>query len=115
MWFLMVSQLITLLSNPVSIKVLSLPLLFLIHIKYLERNIKYNVIFFADDTMLYSIVNYPVISANDLNHDLKVINQWAYQWKMEFNLIQISKLQNYYFPGNIVQPMHLFSSMVVLW
>ena len=35
--------------------------------------------------MLFSIVNDPIISANELNHDLKVINQWAYQWKMEFN------------------------------
>ena len=49
------------------------------------RNIKSNVTFFADDTMLFSIVNDPVISANKLNQDLKVINQWTYQWKMEFN------------------------------
>ena len=61
------------------------PLLFLIYINDLERNIKSNVNFFADDTMLFSIVNDPVISANELNQDLKVINQWAYQWKMEFN------------------------------
>ena len=31
------------------------------------------------------MVNNPTISANELNHDLKVISQWAYQWKMEFN------------------------------
>ena len=61
------------------------PLLFLIYINDLERNIKSNVNIFADDTMLFSIVNDPVISANELNQDLKVINQWAYQWKMEFN------------------------------
>ena len=61
------------------------PLLFLIYIDDLERNIKSNVNFLADDTMLFSIVNDPVISANELNQDLKVINQWAYQWKMEFN------------------------------
>ena len=40
---------------------------------------------FADDIMLFSVVNDPVISADELNHDLKVLNQWAYQWKMEFN------------------------------
>ena len=57
------------------------PLLFLIYINDLERNIKYNVNCFADDT----IINDPVPSANGLNHDLKVINQWAYQWRMEFN------------------------------
>ena len=35
--------------------------------------------------MLFSIANDPVISATDLNPDLNVINQWACQWKMEFN------------------------------
>ena len=35
--------------------------------------------------MLYSIVNDPVQTGADLNHDLDVIQQWAYQWKMEFN------------------------------
>ena len=35
--------------------------------------------------MLFSIVKDPVISANDLNHDLDIIYQWAHQWKMEFN------------------------------
>ena len=61
------------------------PLLFLIYINDLERNIKSNVNFFADDTMLFSIVKDPVISASDLNHDLDIIYQWAHQWKMEFN------------------------------
>ena len=61
------------------------PLLFLIYINDLERNIKSNVKFFADDTMLYSMVKDPAISANNLNHDLDIIQQWAYQWKMEFN------------------------------
>ena len=37
------------------------------------------------DTMLFSVVNNPEISANELNHDIKVISQWAYQWKMKFN------------------------------
>ena len=34
--------------------------------------------------MLFSVVNNPAITANELNHDLKVISQWAYQWKMNF-------------------------------
>ena len=61
------------------------PLLFLIYINDLERNIKSNIKFFADDTMLFSIVKDPTKSANNLNHDLDIIQQWAYQWKMEFN------------------------------
>ena len=61
------------------------PLLFLIYINDLEKNIKSNIKFFADDTMLFSVVKNPVLSANDLNYDLEIINQWAYQWKMIFN------------------------------
>ena len=61
------------------------PLLFLVYINDLERNIKSNVKFFADDTMLFSLVKDPVTSANDLNHDLDMIYQWTHQWKMEFN------------------------------
>ena len=61
------------------------PLLFLIYINDLEKNIKSNVKFFADDTMLYSIVKDPSVSADELNHDLETISVWAHQWKMEFN------------------------------
>ena len=61
------------------------PLLFLIYINDLEKNLKCNVKFFADDTMLYSIVHDTHTSAADLNHDLELIRLWAYQWKMEFN------------------------------
>ena len=61
------------------------PLLFLIYINDLENNIISNVKFFADDTMIFSIVNDPVISASELNNDLKLINKWAHQWKMAFN------------------------------
>ena len=61
------------------------PLLFLIYINDLERNIKSKIKFFADDTMLFSIVKDPATSAADLNLDLNFICQWAHQWKMEFN------------------------------
>ena len=61
------------------------PLLFLIYTNDLERNIKSNIKFFADDTMLFSIAKDSVISANDLNHDVDIICRWAHQWKLEFN------------------------------
>ena len=61
------------------------PLLFLIYINDLQGNIKSSIKFFADDTMLFSVVKDPQLSADDLNHDLEVINQWAVQWKMAFN------------------------------
>ena len=50
-----------------------------------KKHIKSNANFFADDTMLFSVIKDPQLSASDLNHDLEVINQWAYQWKMAFN------------------------------
>ena len=55
------------------------PLLFLVYINDLQINIKSNVTFVADDTMLFSVIKDPQLSASDLNHDLEVINQWAYQ------------------------------------
>ena len=61
------------------------PLLFLVYINDLERNVKSNIKFFADDTMLFSILKDPEISASDLNYDLEIIRQWAHQWKLEFN------------------------------
>ena len=61
------------------------PLLFLVYINDLEKDIKSNVKFFADDTMSYSVVKDPIVSASDLNHDLEKINLWAKQWKMAFN------------------------------
>ena len=61
------------------------PLLFLIYINDLENGIVANVNFFADDTFLFSIVTNPTLSAFELNSDLKVIENWAYQWKMLVN------------------------------
>ena len=61
------------------------PLLFLIYINDLEEGIKSHVKFFADDTSIFSIVNDPVVSAENLQHDLNLITEWAYQWKMSFN------------------------------
>ena len=57
------------------------PLLFLVFINDLERNIKSNVKFFH----AFSMVKNPEISANDLNLDLGVTHRWAHQWKLEFN------------------------------
>ena len=84
---LKVSHLISLASIRVSLKAQALvPYYFLSTlINYLEKNIKSNVKIFADDTMLFSVVNNHAISANEWNHDLKVISQWDYQWKMKFN------------------------------
>ena len=56
--------------------------------------------------MLFSIVNDPAISANDLNHDLHIIQQWAYQWKMEFNPDPIKQATEVLFSCNKSSPNH---------
>ena len=61
------------------------PLLFLVYINDLEEGIKSHVKFFADDTSIFSVVNDPVVSAVNLQHDLDLITEWSYQWKMSFN------------------------------
>ena len=61
------------------------PLLFLIYLIYLTEGLTTNVKLFADDTSLFSVVHDTRTSANDLNKDLEIINNWAFQWKMNFN------------------------------
>ena len=59
--------------------------LFLIYINDLEKGIKSKIKFLADDTSLFSTVTDPTLTASELNYDLKLIEQWAYLWKMSFN------------------------------
>ena len=61
------------------------PLLFLIYINDLEKHVKSKIKFFADDTMIFSVVHDPLLTANELNQDLYTINNWAHQWKLSFN------------------------------
>ena len=82
------------------------PLLFLVYINDLEKNIKSKVKFFADDTMLYSVVNDPELSAAELNHDLDMVKQWAHQWKMEFNPDPTKQAKEVLFSCKKVSPDH---------
>ena len=61
------------------------PLLFLVYVNDLEQDIISSIRFFADDTSIFSVVNDPVTTAENLNHDLHMISKWANQWKMCFN------------------------------
>ena len=40
---------------------------------------------FADDTAIFSAVNTPIETADELENDLEKIKNWAIQWKMLFN------------------------------
>ena len=61
------------------------PLLFLIYINDLPDGLTSICKIFADDTSLFSKVLDINESAKTLNIDLEKINQWAFQWKMQFN------------------------------
>ena len=51
----------------------------------IRRGLNSNVKVFADDTFLFSIVNWVNTSASTLNSDLLKIQNRAYQWKTSFN------------------------------
>ena len=61
------------------------PLFFLIYIKDLTDGLKCNVKLFADDTSIFTVVHEPTTAAENLNHDLDLINLWATKWRMPFN------------------------------
>ena len=51
----------------------------------LTEDLRCNVKLFADDTPLFTVVEDSNAAAIDMNHDLKLINQWAHGWRMSFN------------------------------
>ena len=61
------------------------PLLFLVYINDITDGLKSEVRIFADDTSLFVVVDDPLVAFEILNHDLKLIEKWANQWKMSFN------------------------------
>ena len=73
---------------------------FLIYVNDLPEGLNSEVKLFADDTFLFSIVNCVNTSASTLNSDLLKIQDWAYQWKMSFNLDQTKQAQEITFSRN---------------
>ena len=61
------------------------PLLFLIYINDLPENLVSVSKLFADDTCIFSTVSNIKKSSEDLNCDLTTINNWTFQWKINFN------------------------------
>ena len=59
--------------------------LFIFYINDLIAGLKCNVKLFADDTSIFTIVQNSTTAANDMNHDLELIKQWANDWRMSFN------------------------------
>ena len=61
------------------------PLLFLICVSGVPNDLKSECKLFADDASLFSVAQDVNTSASDINNDLKLISNWAFQWKRSFN------------------------------
>ena len=61
------------------------PLFFLVYINDLADNLASDIRLFADDASLFKIVYDETVLAQVLSSDLKTLEEWAYQWKMQFN------------------------------
>ena len=61
------------------------PLLFLLYINDIVKNIGSNIRLFADDTSLFIIVDNPTTAALCLNSDLEKLSRWAAIWLVTFN------------------------------
>ena len=70
--------------------------MFLIYINDLPQGLHADIKLFADDTLLFSVVDDIDESASKLNNDLIRMQEWAYQWEMSFNPAQLNQLMKLY-------------------
>ena len=61
------------------------PILFLIYINDIVKDIESEILLFADDCSLLAMGNDPNETAEILNRDLIKISNWANMWKVKFN------------------------------
>ena len=57
------------------------PLLFSIYVNDISEELSTNPQLFVDNTSLLSVIHDSQTFANDLNKDLEMIYNWAFQWK----------------------------------
>ena len=82
------------------------PLLFLIYINDLIVGMKCDARIFADDTSIFKIVNDVNDAFSDLNHDLKLVEQWGRQWRMSFNPDSLKPPVEVIFSTKTKPPLH---------
>ena len=79
------------------------PLLFLLYINDIVKNIGSNIRLFADDTSLFIIVDNPATAAICLNSDFEKLSRWAAIWLVTFNP---SKNKSLLISRKINKPIH---------
>ena len=79
------------------------PLLFLLYINDIVKNIGSHIRLFADDTSLFIIVDNPTTAALCLNSDLEKLSRWAAIWLVTFNP---SKNESLLISRKINKPIH---------
>ena len=82
------------------------PLLFLIYINDLSKNISSNTKLFANDTSIFSTVKNVNLPTDQLNSDLEKISNWAHQWKKSFNPNPKKQTQEVIVSGKRVKDCH---------
>lgn len=81
------------------------PLLFLVFINDIVNNIQCDINLFADDTSLLEVIDNPEISCAKINSDLAIINDWATQWLMLFNVLKTIAMTFTLRPNPVPQPL----------
>ena len=80
------------------------PPFFLVYINDLPDDLNSDAKLFANDTSLFTTVYDENIAAEQLNNDLKIISEWSYKCKMQFN------------PDKAKQAVHVtFSCVLKAW
>ena len=76
------------------------PLLFLVYINDLVDAMTCDVKLYADDTVLYTVVDNQKQSADEWNSNLVQVDKWAKQWLVKFNPTK-TKLMNMSLKKNV--------------
>ena len=73
------------------------PLLLLIYINNFSDDLSSKIKLLSDSTSLFNVVHDINTSASKLNSHLEMVSNWAFQWKMSFNLNPSKQVQEVIF------------------
>jgi len=68
------------------------PLLFLIYINDIIYDIRSDIYWYSDDTVLMRVVTDPLKDTRIVNNDLEMLNAWSKQWTIKFSPAKLKQL-----------------------